>query len=153
MTLPTRAVLRDRVSHRFLSHTADLRLEVMAPSLDELFAEALVGFTEAMTEVESVSEETSWTVETEAADLGGLLVAWLEELLFYYDARGLLPRRAVVRVAGEEGSYRLAATVHGEPYDPERHEIKVLLKAITYHGLVVEQVEGGEWRAEVIFDI
>ncbi len=141
------------MGHRFLSHTADLRLEVTAPSLEELFAEALVGFTEAMTEVESVSAETSWAVETEAADLGGLLVAWLEELLFHYDARGLLPLRAELGVVGEEGSYRLDATVHGEAYDPERHEIKVLLKAITYHGLVVEQGESGEWRAEVIFDI
>lgn len=141
------------MGHRFLSHTADLRLEVTAPSLEELLSEALVGFAEAMTVPEAVAEETSWTVETDAADLGGLLVAWLEELLFYYDARGLLPRRAEVRVAGEEGSYQLDATVHGEAYDPERHEIKVLLKAITYHGLVVEQAEGGGWRAEVIFDI
>lgn len=141
------------MGHRFLSHTADLRLEVTAPSLEQLFAEALVGFTEAMTEVEAVEERTSWTEGAEADDLPGLLVAWLEELLFRFDARGLLPRRAVVHVAGESAPYRLEAAVFGEPYDPARHPIKVLLKAITYHGLVVERVEGGEWRSEVIFDI
>ncbi len=141
------------MAHRFLSHTADLRLEVTARSLVELFAEALVGFTEAMTESESVAERQQWPVEAEAGDLPGLLVAWLEELLFHFDARGLLPRRARVKTAGESGNYRLEATVFGEPYDPARHPIKVLLKAITYHGLVVEEVEGVGWRAEVIFDI
>lgn len=139
--------------HRFLSHTADLRLEVTAPSLEELFAEALVGFTEAMTEVGTVEERDRWEVEAEADDLPGLLVAWLDELLFRFDARGLLPRRAAVRIAEEGGSFRLGATVFGEPYDPERHEIKVLLKAITYHGLAVEQTAAREWRAEVIIDI
>jgi SHS2 domain-containing protein len=40
----------------------------------------------------------------------------------------------------------------GEPYDPARHEIKVEIKAVTYHQLTIKQ-EGGQWVGRVIVDI
>jgi SHS2 domain-containing protein len=40
----------------------------------------------------------------------------------------------------------------GEPYDPGRHEIKVEIKAVTYHQLTIKQ-EGGQWVGRVIVDI
>ena len=46
----------------------------------------------------------------------------------------------------------LHGVAHGEPYDPDRHQLSHEVKAITYHELRVEQVDG-EWLAEVIVDI
>ena len=46
----------------------------------------------------------------------------------------------------------LTAAARGEPFDPERHPLSHEVKAITYHGLIVESSEGG-WLAEVIVDI
>jgi SHS2 domain-containing protein len=46
----------------------------------------------------------------------------------------------------------LSATARGEPWDPDRHELDHEVKAITYHGLKVEQEAGG-WLAELIVDI
>ena len=46
----------------------------------------------------------------------------------------------------------LAATARGEPIDPQRHHLDVEVKAITYHGLKVQQ-EGDGWLAEVIVDV
>jgi len=42
--------------------------------------------------------------------------------------------------------------VRGETCDPARHSLAHEVKAVTYHGLAVEQVPDG-WRAEVILDI
>ena len=46
----------------------------------------------------------------------------------------------------------LSATCRGEPMDAARHQMEHEVKAITYHGLRVEQTAGG-WQAEVIVDI
>ena len=47
-----------------------------------------------------------------------------------------------------EGTMKL----RGELVDPERHELEHEVKAITYHGLKVEQ-QADQWLAEVIVDI
>ena len=45
----------------------------------------------------------------------------------------------------------LEARVSGEKLDPERHTIKLELKAPTYHELLIEESEG-HWSVRVIFD-
>ena len=46
----------------------------------------------------------------------------------------------------------LSATAWGEPVDFSRHRLVHEAKAITYHGLKVEQTTNG-WTADVIVDI
>ena len=46
----------------------------------------------------------------------------------------------------------LTAKVGGETIDPERHEIYTEIKAVTYHGLRIEQ-KGSRWYAEILFDV
>lgn len=140
------------MAYRFLDHTADLRLEVEAPTLAELFAESLVGFTEALIEVSEVEAAEERTIELSAESHGDLLRDFLDELLFFFESEDRLFRRAEVEIEEAPGGLRLLARTWGERYDTERHGLKLLLKAVTYHGLVVEP-HGPGWRAEVIFDI
>jgi SHS2 domain-containing protein len=46
----------------------------------------------------------------------------------------------------------LQGTLRGERLDAARHEVKLLIKGVTYHGLHVRHV-AGEWTAKVVFDI
>lgn len=48
--------------------------------------------------------------------------------------------------------YVIRATLHGETRDPLRHPLKLLIKAVTYHGLHIREIEDG-YEAMVIFDI
>jgi SHS2 domain-containing protein len=130
-------------------HTADLGLRVRAADRDTLFAEAALALFSAVVE-DPASVESRRRVEIEVAgdDLAYLLFDWLKALLYHVDADHLLFRRFEVRVRGD----RLTAAAWGEPYDPARHAFAHEVKAITYHGLRVEQV-GDEWEAEVIVDI
>ena len=50
------------------------------------------------------------------------------------------------------GDQGLTGVARGEPIDPDRHELDMEVKAITYHGLKVER-DGDGWLAEVIVDI
>jgi len=139
--------------YRALEHTADIGFEVTAPTLAELFSEAVPALTESFVEVERVEERLERQFSLAAADRELLLHDWLEELVYAFDAERLLFRRAEANLtAGAPGELRLLATAWGEAHDPARHPLKVLLKAVTYHGLAVEEVDGG-WRARVILDV
>jgi len=46
----------------------------------------------------------------------------------------------------------LNGTIWGDILDPTRHQIGTEIKAVTYHGLRVEQHADG-WLAEVILDL
>jgi SHS2 domain-containing protein len=69
-------------------------------------------------------------------------------LLYLFESKRFLARE--FEAAVEES--RVSATVRGETYDPARHILAHEVKAVTYHGLTVEQASDG-WRAEVILDI
>ena len=130
-------------------HTADLGLRATAPDLDGMFAEMARALLAAMVEnPEAVRPETEATIEVAGTDREYLLFDWLKELLYRFDADHMLYSRFEVRV-GPDG---LTATAWGEPVDPARHLLNHEVKAITYHGLTVEQTPDG-WRAEVIVDI
>lgn len=142
----------------FFDHTADLAVDLTAPTAGELFGEALAAFTEALTEGERIEErvERRFALASTALDL--LLVDWLGELLYVFEIEELLFRRAEVEitqggVAGGADEVRLSAVAHGEPRDEARHPIKVLIKGITYHGLEVAEDPDGGWRGRVVFDI
>jgi len=139
------------MGHRFLDHTADLAVELAAPSLPALFAEALLAFTEAITEPALVAERQTYRFELAAASPDLLLVDWLGELLYAFETDDLLFRRAEIILEETPGGLHLTAEAHGEPRG-ERHPIKVLIKAVTYHGLEVAHTEEG-WRARLVFDI
>ncbi len=130
-------------------HTADIGLRVRAESLDELFVEAgraffslIVANPEAIRPVQQVEFELAGSQRDD------LLFDWLGELLYTFATRRLLLAEFDVRVR-DDG---LSARARGEPLDRRRHELDLEVKAITYHGLKVEQAADG-WLAEVIVDI
>ena len=140
------------MTYRFIEHTADTGLEVEAETLDELFVEALRGMTDCITELERVAPKTRRRIGVRAADLGQLLVEWLSEVVYLFEVEDLLFCQAEVEIKQSKEGFDLEATAAGEPYDPDRHPVKIAIKAVTYHQLAVEQTASG-WRARVIFDI
>ena len=135
--------------YEIFEHTADLGLRIRADDLQGLFEEAARAlFAVIVTDFDEVrpAEEMTFRIEGDRRD--DLLRDWLGELLYAFHARRLLLAQFDVRL-DEVG---LTATARGEPFDPGRHEIDAELKAVTYHGLKVEQ-DGGGWLAEVIVDI
>jgi SHS2 domain-containing protein len=135
--------------YEIFEHTADLGLRVRAASLDELFADAgRALFSVIVANFDAVEPVQELPLEIEGSRLDDLLHDWLAELLYTFDTRRVLLSDFRVRVRDE----RLEATASGEPFDPERHELDMEVKAITYHGLKVEQ-DGDGWLAEVIVDL
>jgi SHS2 domain-containing protein len=78
-----------------------------------------------------------------------LLVNWLSEVLYRFDAEGWLFHDFEVE---DLTDHSLAAMARGEKFDRRRHQAKLMVKAITYHQLDLRQTGQG-WRAQVYVDI
>ncbi|HYS01328.1 MAG TPA: archease [Candidatus Eisenbacteria bacterium] len=134
---------------RFLEHTADIALEVEAPSLEECFARAAAGLFSSFAEkAAAAGEERTITVSLSATSLEELLVLWLEELLYRADADHLAFTEFKVDAVddlslGGHAAARLAGSQ--EMAEPP-------VKGVTRHDLWVRK-EGDTWRAHVILDV
>lgn len=135
-----------------LDHTGDIGLRVTAGSASALFEEAARALTAIMCEPGSIRARTRREVHLEAPALDLLLVDWLNELLYRFEVDRLLVHSARVRLTHGQDTVQLEATVRGETYDPAVHPLNTLLKAVTYHGLELEETPE-HWRASMIVDI
>jgi SHS2 domain-containing protein len=134
---------------RILEHMADVGFEAFGATREEVFANAGRALSHLITDLESVRAQTRTEIELRADDSPSLMVDWLSEILYLYDAEGWLLCDYEIRNLSET---ELSGAARGEKFDPARHQIKLLVKAITYHQLRLEQTGEG-WRAQVYVDI
>lgn len=127
-------------------HTADVGIRAYGKSLAELFAHAAEGMFSLIADLEKVKPRGEVEIRLSADDLPTLMVRWLTELLYLHETQRLLLRSFDVRIEGTS----LRATARGEAIDKSRHELKLVVKAVTYHRLRVDPEAG---IAEIIFDI
>lgn len=142
-------------SYRFLEDfaTADIAFEATGRNLEEVFTAAGDATMNVMIEsLDSIEEKNRKTIELENGQLDMLLFDLLQELIYHKDAEQLLLRIKEISIRQEGGSNYLHATAAGEKLDPERHEQRADVKAVTLHYFTLEKIEDG-WRALVILDI
>lgn len=143
------------MQYRFLEEvaTADIAFEASGQSLEEVFTAAAEATLNVMIEdLETVEPRESRRISLTDTALDMLLFNFLQEVIFYKDAEQLLLRITDCRIDEAEGGFRATANGRGEHIDPERHEQRVDVKAVTLHQFRLEKADG-EWRAHVILDI
>jgi SHS2 domain-containing protein len=138
--------------YTFVDHTADLAVRLQGRTLDDVFAAAAAALTEAMTDSGRVEPRHGYGVKLVAPNPETLLVDWIGELLYRFEAAGWLVAAAQPRVTRDGDRWRLYAFIEGEKRDPARHPIKVLVKAATYHGLHLTETPEG-YDTLLVFDI
>lgn len=132
-----------------LDHTADIGLIIYGKDLETLFKNAGEAFFSLITDIKKVRPREERLIELPPAPLERLMVEWLNELLYLHEVETLLFNRFDIQSVGGEG---LRAVVKGEFFQEEIHEIKTVVKAVTYHQIEVKQRDG-EWKARVILDL
>jgi SHS2 domain-containing protein len=129
--------------------TADVGIVAYGSTCEETFIHAAEGLFSLITDLETIRPKRSFPVLCEAVSLEGLLVAWLNELIYLHDVHEFLFSRFEIKAFD---THRLEATAWGEPIDPGRHSLGTEVKAVTYHKARVEEGPSG-WEAHVIVDI
>ena len=140
------------MAYAFFDHTGDIGVTLTGRTLDELFRSSALAFTDTITPLGAVEPRRPEELDVAAPELDLLLVDFLSELLYRFDTRGWLTREANVEVRERDGGWELQGTLIGERHDPAHHPVKILIKAVTYHGLQVVEREG-TWTANIVFDI
>ena len=141
--------------YRELDHTADRALQVWGRELVDLFAGAARGMCSLMGDLEGLVPGGWRTVRLESTDLEGLLVEWLNELLYLIESEGLLfveyriESLSTSEVA-RDGTPGATMTAHlGGAVAPVT---KADIKAATFHDLALVEDAAG-WSATITFDV
>ncbi|MEB3772480.1 MAG: archease [Desulfurococcales archaeon] len=134
-------------------HTADELIEARGRSLEEAFEQAALGVFEVITDTSRVECRVEKEVNVDGVDLENLLYRWIEELLYYLDAEGLVFSVFKVKSIRETSDgYLLEASVCGEKFDPGKHEHRTIVKAMTYAQMSIEK-KGDCWVLTFVVDI
>jgi SHS2 domain-containing protein len=140
------------VPYELFDHAGDIGVALRSERLPALFADASAAFTDSITALQGIEPKRPEEVDVDAPELDLLLVDFLSELLYRFDTRGWLTRDAELELHEKDGGWSLQGTLRGERLDRTRHHVKALIKAVTYQGLQVREVEG-IWTAQVVFDV
>ena len=130
--------------YELIDHTGDVGIDVRAPTLEGIYAEAARALSEILVEAADPRpvESADFPVPAESPAEG--LRDFLAEILYRFSAE----RKIYVSFTPGNGTVRAA----GGPFDPARHALRTEIKAVTWHGLRVAKEEEG-WTARVIFDV
>jgi SHS2 domain-containing protein len=134
-----------KAGYQEVDHTADWALRVQGKDLAELLVNAARGTMQLSGALPCPGGGMPRRLRLEAADREGLLVSWLEELLFAMETREIVWTGMQIHGAQDRS---LDATVLESPLAGiARH-----IKAVTYHNLSLQATPEG-LGATVVFDV
>ncbi|MDP2643367.1 MAG: archease [Desulfobacterales bacterium] len=137
------------MSYRLIDHTADLGLHVFGADPQTLFENAALALFDQITDLQKVKGIHEKKLTVQGIDWPDLMVCWLRELLFLWEARALLVKKAKIFSISAQ---HVSAILSADSFIPGRHEIFKEIKAVTYHQIQAHQGPQG-WEAKIIFDI
>lgn len=135
--------------YEFFDHTADVGIRAEGKTLAELFIRLADGLRELLTEDSALTATSTRPIALSAPDASSLLLAWLQELLFWFSTDRFVP---VAYQLDAVTPTSLRGQVRGDTFDPTRHVQGREVKAITRHLLDVTHEEN-VWKGQVIVDI
>lgn len=141
------------MKYEILDISGDIGIRAYGNTLEEAFINAGIGMYSLTTDIERISEKEEITIQTKGLSLEGLLVSYLNELIYRFDAFNFIGRRIeIISSDFMATNPNINVKVFGEEFNPSIHERKLLIKAATYHNIKIDKMNG-IWLLEVIFDI
>jgi len=134
---------------REIEHTADLGLEVEAPTLPLVFERAGLAVLGLMIDLTAIEPRQQAEVSVEGETLEDVLHDWLQALLLRLQVGQFAACEITVTHVDPQG---VRGIVAGERVDPSRHRLYTEIKGVTYHRLAVGP-RGEGWWARVIVDV
>ena len=131
-----------------LDHTADVGIIAYGADIKQAFANAARGLFSLIIKLDEIQEILHRDIRVSANDQESLLVEWLNELIYLFDAENIIFKRFEITYLNNT---LLMARSYGEKVDKVRHKLKTGVKAATYHMLKIDKDDG--CKVQVLFDI
>ena len=131
---------------RMIEHTADLAMELEAPTEARLLEEGARAVVALLTGGATVTGRAEHRLELRSIDREDRLVQWLNEVLLLATVDGFVAASCTVELNG--GGLVALLTGREQAWDLLEQE----LKSVTYHDLVLEQ-RADAWFARIVIDV
>ena len=131
-----------------IDHTADVGIRAYGVNIGQAFANAARALFSLITDLDNINEVLHRDIEVAAPDQESLLVKWLNELIYLFDAESIIFRSFDIT---QLNNTQLKARSHGEKVDNSRHKLKTGVKAATYHMLKIDK--NNIYKVQILFDI
>lgn len=130
-------------------HTADLAVIIYGENLNNLFDNAAFAMFDMMADIKPQKSNQNIKVKVEGPDIEGLLIAWLNELLYLSFYKSLIFNEYNI-ISIKEAV--LEAEVKGYSFLEKENPIKKEIKAATYHDVHIEKKDN-IYQVRVVFDV
>jgi len=131
-------------NYKILDHPSDVRIRVFGDTKEELFSNAMKGMNEVL-KPSLLKKKASQRIIVNSYDLNALLVDFLSEVLYLIQTNKEVYADIKFNKFGDK-------ELEGELKGNKIKEFGEDIKAVTYHGLKIEQ-KRGLFEATVLFDI
>ena len=133
-----------------LDHKADLEVQFEAENLEDLFRGAFLWIGQTIrdhSECRLLKRNVKVAINLFAPDRDELFHRWLQECIYYSDARRAIPTEVEISISNTSNSLHAIATFTKVPQSEYINPIK----AVTYHNFGIREEEG-MLSASVTFD-
>ena len=143
-----------KAGFEFREHTADVQVRSWGPSLEEAFSQTAYSLMTTITpNLNKITVKVERKITVEAEDIEALLFDFLSEFLYIFDVEELIFNQICVhQIERLNDNFKLFATLKGEKFDLDKHEIGTEVKAITYSFLNIEKKHEST-IIDIVFDI
>ena len=135
--------------HRFLEHTADVKFQVEADSLEEAFKESALALKETICGDINILELEKREIKIEGTDLSNLLYKFLEEFLVLLDSEDFMFSK-IESIKIDKEKFTIIASITGDK--GEHYSFTNDVKAVTYNDMTVKE-DNGKWTIRVLLDV
>ena len=136
--------------YTLLDHTADLRIRVSGTDPADLFKNAGLALFDLITRPDRLKPGEVIEVSVIGDDAGRSHGQLPAGTALPVDRRGKIGQiESRLFIISDTA---VSARVSADCYQPERHEIRHEIKAVTYHQIEVSRTANG-WQATVVFDV
>jgi SHS2 domain-containing protein len=137
------------MDYEILDHTADVCIRVYGKSFDELFENSARAMMDLITDRETIQPSQEIEIEVHGETMEELLVHLLQEILYLHEVKKMLFKDFKLNLTGEAHAKGKAL---GEEIDVDKHDLRLDIKAVTYHNLKIEPIND-KLKVDIVFDV
>ncbi len=134
------------MKYRFLEHTADIKFRVYGRTLNEIFENSVLAFSEYVSRGEKIKSSKGKIIDVSGNDLESLFYNFLDELIYLIDAENFITAKAKVTIRG----YNLHAELFGDKASNYKYIDQI--KSPTYSDMYLKKTKSG-WEAQAVLDV
>ena len=132
--------------YEFLEHTADIKFRVYGKTINEIFENAALAFSELVSRGVKIKSRKKKKIKVNGEDRESLLHNFLDELIYLLDAENFIVKEAKIKLKNN----MLYGEVLGD--DVANYSNLDHVKAATYAEMYIRENKG-RWEAQVVVDV